>query len=219
MSDKKSLELDADMVQEKMSLLNITQQQLATHLKVTQQAVGNWFTRKKIPISHSVAIDSLLGLNHFKNMASNNHLSDDSMVSVRKIANIMVSAGTGYAMDDIHEYSDGGLLEISEFSIPNHYAMDNLRAIKVDGKSMLPTLMPDEYVLIDISQKQYTGDGLYVVNYGGNLIVKRLQFVPENGGTVEIISDNPQFKSYKLIMNDDQTSLYIIGKVVMQLTR
>ena len=217
MSDGKALNMDVDLVQSKMSLLGITQQQLAEKLNVTQQAVGNWFVRKRIPQQHYITIDQILGLDFFKNMNDNN--TTECTVSVKKIANIMVSAGTGYAMDDIHEYSDGGLLEISEFSIPNHYIMDNLRAIKVDGKSMLPTLMPDEYVLIDISQKQYTGDGLYVVNYGGNLIVKRLQFVPENGGTVEIISDNPQFKSYKLIMNDDQTSLYIIGKVVMQLTR
>lgn len=218
MSGGKDQNMDVDLVQSKMSLLGITQQQIAEKLNVTQQAVGNWFARKKIPPQHHIPIDQMLGLDYFKNMAKNNSCNECT-VSVRKIANIMVSAGNGYAMDDIHEYSDGDLLEISEFSIPNHYTLDNLRAIKVDGKSMLPTLMPDEYVLIDVSQKQYTGDGLYVVNYGGNLIVKRLQFIPENGGTIEIISDNPQFKSYKLIMNDDQTSLYIIGKVVMQLTR
>lgn len=202
----------------------LTQSDIAKMIGTGQQAVGQWFTRKDIPLKwHRRLAEKLLGekpltidMERFKVLASQN---EDDTLSVQKIANISVSAGNGYAVDSIDEYNDIDTLQISKHGIPSRYEPSMLRAIKVDGKSMLPTLLPDEYVIIDITQKRYSGDGLYVVNYGGNLLVKRLQFVPERGGTIEIISDNPDFKSYKLIMADDQTSLYIIGRVITQITR
>ena len=204
----------------------LTQSDVAKMIGTGQQAVGQWFTRKEIPLKwHSLLRDRLLlgklkdlkiDVEHYKELASS---YNEDMVDVRKIANISVSAGSGYLIDSIDDYNEVNTLQISQYSLPSGADASSLRAIKVDGKSMLPTLMPDEYVIIDVSQKRYIGDGLYVVNYGGNLLVKRLQFIPSNGGTIEIISDNPEYKSYKLVMNDDQTSLYIIGRVIAQVTR
>jgi len=214
-------------LREIMTERRLTQGDIAKLIGTGQQAVGQWFTRKEIPLKwHKILNEKLLlqklsgvkiDIEQFKTLAEQN--CPKEVMEVRKIANINVSAGSGYAIDCIDEYNDIDTLQISQYSIPNHYNIDNLRAIKVDGKSMLPTLIPDEYVIIDIAQKRYVGDGLYVVNYGGNLLVKRLQYIPSNGGTIEIISDNPEFKSYKIVMNDDQTSLYIIGRVVAQITR
>ena len=219
--------MTVEELREIMTERRLTQSDVAKMIGTGQQAVGQWFTRKEIPLKwHRLLKDRILGetkplgnidIERFKSMAEENFPTET--LHVKKIANINVSAGSGYSIDAIDEYIDTDTLQISQYSLPNHYNMEHLRAIKVDGKSMLPTLIPDEYVIIDVSQKKYVGDGLYVVNYGGNLIVKRLQFIPSNGGTIEIISDNPEFKSYKIIMNDDQTSLYIIGRVVAQITR
>lgn len=212
-------------LREIMAERRLTQSDIAKMIGTGQQAVGQWFTRKEIPLKWRSLLKSKLieqqlkgvkiDIDHYKTLASKN---SDDLIDIRKIANISVSAGSGYAIDSIDEYSDIDTLQISQYSIPS-CDVTKLRAIRVDGKSMLPTLMPDEYVIIDIGQKRYVGDGLYVVNYGGNLLVKRLQYIPLNGGTIEIISDNPEYKSYKLVMNDDQTSLYIVGRVIAQVTR
>jgi transcriptional regulator with XRE-family HTH domain len=164
----------------------LTQSDVAKTVGTGQQAVGQWFTRKEIPLKwHRLLKDRLLNdakpmdnidMERFKNLAEENLPTET--LHVKKIANINVSAASGYSIDAIDEYIDTDTLQISQYSLPNHYNIQHLRAIKVDGKSMLPTLIPDEYVIIDVSQKKYVGDGLYVVNYGGNLIVKRLQFIP-----------------------------------------
>jgi len=204
------------MVDEKL-----TQADVAQKLNIKQQAVGQWFSRNSIPLKYHAKLSNIFGLKldmeEVIRQASIESKEKEECISIQKIHNIAVSAGSGYGVDCIDEFYDTDTLQISKFSVPNGIEPKFLRAIKVDGKSMLPTLLPNEYVIIDTSQRRYSGDGLYVLNYGGNLLVKRLQFIPIDNGTLEIISDNPQFKSHRVALNDDQTTLYIIGRVICQI--
>ena len=194
----------------------LTQIDIASILGIKQQAVGQWFSRGSIPLKYHFKLSQHFGINKDIPELVKKPIEDN--VEVKKILNIKVSAGSGYDTTGIDEYSDNGVISVSKHII-GHNNVDNMRAIKVDGKSMLPTLMPNEYVIIDITQNLYRGDGIYVLNYGGNLIVKRLQYLPINNGTLEIISDNKDFNSYKISLNDDQTTLYIIGRVICQITK
>lgn len=93
-----------------------------------------------------------------------------------------------------------------------------LKAPPASGTSMLHTIMPNEYVIIDSCINRYVGDDLYVMNFAGNLLVKRLQFDPVLN-SIDIISDNPQYTNYKLNMNEDQSHFHIIGRVVTTIRR
>lgn len=213
--------MEAKTLKEIMLQKSLTQLDIADILGIKQQAVGQWFTRNKIPDKYHYKLAKHFGLStnieDFGSPPSTE--TNKETVDVKKILNIKVSAGSGYPIDSIDEYSDDGTIAISRAIIGYPIKVENIRAIRVDGKSMLPTLIPDEYVLFDISKNFYSGDGLYVLNYGGNLIVKRLQYLPINNGTLDIISDNKDFKSYKVSLSDDQTTLYIVGKVICQITK
>ncbi len=70
---------------------------------------------------------------------------------------------------------------------------DQLAAISASGDSMEPTLSDGDTVLIDMTQRSTTReDGIYVIDYDGLLLVKRLRFDPARR-VVRIISDNPKY--------------------------
>lgn len=213
--------MDTKTLKEIMLQQALTQSDIADILSVKQQAVGQWFSRGSIPAKYHYKLSKHFGIpiNGGELVSSVIMDTQKETVDVKKILNIKVSAGNGYSTDGIDEYSDNGTIAVSKDIIGHTMDAEHIRAIQVDGKSMLPTLMPDEYVLIDISKNFYSGDGLYVLNYGGNLIVKRLQYLPINNGTLEIISDNKDFKNYTISLSDDQTTLYILGRVICQITK
>ena len=85
-----------------------------------------------------------------------------------------------------------------------------MRIIQVDGYSMIPLLLPDSWVIFEESDV-WRGDGLYVLNYDNELMVKLLQKLPN--GNLEIISANKDYKSF-VIERDTQSVVRIVGKVL-----
>ena len=90
---------------------------------------------------------------------------------------------------------------------------DNLKIIKTIGESMLPTIKPGEFVLIDLSCKIPTSDGLYVLRNGEDLVVRRIQIDPVNN-SIEVISDN---KTYKSKFYPDFKTVSVIGRVLFHM--
>ncbi len=85
-----------------------------------------------------------------------------------------------------------------------------VRVIKVDGYSMVPMLYPDTYILFD-ECGEFKTDGLYIINYDNELMVKLIQIDPR--GTLYIKSVNPDYQSWT-IDPKDQTVFRIIGRVL-----
>lgn len=94
------------------------------------------------------------------------------------------------------------------FKTPPNYA--KLRCMQVSGYSMVPMLFPDSWVIAEISQ-EFAGDGLYIINYCGNFMVKLLQKSPN--GVLHIKSVNKDYESYDIGLDDD-VQVYIVGKVL-----
>ncbi|MBR1778128.1 MAG: hypothetical protein IJ752_06050 [Alphaproteobacteria bacterium] len=88
-----------------------------------------------------------------------------------------------------------------------------LKIIKTIGESMLPTIKPDEFVLVDLSYKTPSSDGLYVLCIGNDLMVKRIQINPIDN-SVEIISDNPAYRSS---FAKNYTEVRVVGRVIYHL--
>ncbi|ECZ5737794.1 MULTISPECIES: XRE family transcriptional regulator [Campylobacter] len=125
--------------------------------------------------------------------------------------NISASAGGGNELEGLECYESGELMAIDKAffkTIPS----SSIKAIRVDGYSMTPMLFPDSWVIFEESA-DFKGDGLYVLNYNGQLMVKLLQLNPfEN--ILEIISVNKEYKSYSIKLDESQTPLFIKGKVL-----
>lgn len=121
-----------------------------------------------------------------------------------------VGAGESVDIDGVEVYDTEVLMPFSKMLFRLKPDVEKLRCMRVSGYSMIPMLYPDSWVIADIN-KEFKGDGLYIINYSGNFMVKLLQKAPD--GTLEIISINKEYKSYE-IGPDDDTQAYIIGKVL-----
>lgn len=139
-----------------------------------------------------------------------NSVPDTDQIFIRKLSSA-VGAGESVDINGIEIYDTDVLVPFSRmlFKVcPKN--TNRIRCMPVEGYSMVPMLFPDSWVIADVTAK-FEGDGLYIINYCGNFMVKLLQKDPD--GALDIISVNQQYKSYH-IGADDQTEVYIVGKVL-----
>ncbi|CAH6854484.1 S24 family peptidase [Vibrio campbellii] len=81
----------------------------------------------------------------------------------------------------------------------------------VRGDSMAPTLKNQALVMVH-KVDEFSGDGVYVFRFDGQLMVKRLQFMPK---VIKVVSDNPTYENWELLKDDlKNEDFQIIGEVV-----
>lgn len=125
--------------------------------------------------------------------------------------NLIAQAGGGNEVLDLECYESGEVLTIDKAffkAVPGN----KLKAIRVEGYSMIPMLMPDSWVVFE-DNRNYKGDGLYIINYAGQLMVKLLQLDPAQK-ILDIISVNKEYKSYSVALAESQAEVIIVGKVL-----
>jgi phage repressor protein C with HTH and peptisase S24 domain len=86
------------------------------------------------------------------------------------------------------------------------YKAEKLMALKVSGESMEPGLWDGDLVVINSADTQPTDGEVFVANYEGEVVIKRLE---RNAGEWWLTSDNPRFKPKKC---DEHAEL--LGRVV-----
>lgn len=119
-----------------------------------------------------------------------------------------VQAGKGNAIDGIrYDIVETMTISKSLFKTP---PSGSVRVIKVDGYSMVPMLYPDTFVVFD-ECCEFKTDGLYIINYDNELMVKLIQIDPY--GSIHIKSINPDYQSW-IIQRDEQVFFSIVGKVL-----
>lgn len=123
---------------------------------------------------------------------------------------VKASAGDGNHLEGIDSFDASSTINIDKMLF-NGRPSENLRAIQVDGYSMAPMLMPDSWVIFEL-ERDYEGDGLYILNWRNVLMVKQIQLDMANG-QLKIISTNKDYDSYD-VNPDDQSVFKIIGKVI-----
>ena len=85
--------------------------------------------------------------------------------------------------------------------------------INTDGESMYPTIIGGkDQVMIDESKKEIFDGKIYLFRMENSLFAKRLQKLPKN--RIKVISDNPEYESYVIDLNDESTDFAIIGRVM-----
>jgi phage repressor protein C with HTH and peptisase S24 domain len=222
--------------------LDLSLKAFGTPLGVSGQAVHDWETGKT-PVSVRVAstiekafgvpTDWLLKGNgpfRFKNLDGqldeqlnelwincvntvSQHLGDKAPRLDIPLLSAQPCSGAGTTLDD-YVGTDGGISFDERwlrkaFSVPPK----NLRLLEVDGDSMMPTILPDEWVFVDASPAQgLTKQGVWVLRIGDTLRVKRIEWLGANKGRA--VSDNPAYSPIPL-----GTSTPLMGRVVGHLQR
>lgn len=76
------------------------------------------------------------------------------------------------------------------------------------GPSMRPEIDHGDVVMVDTAIQQFDGDGVYVINLGGETQIKMLQM---RGDGLYVVSANPAYPPYRVEQTED---LHIGGRVV-----
>jgi hypothetical protein len=90
---------------------------------------------------------------------------------------------------------------------------NNLSVVMVKGDSMVGVLNDKDAILVDHSRTE-ASDGLYALQIGNEIFVKRVQRLPH---ALRITSANPEYDPFEVpLQNGDSSdnSVSIIGKVV-----
>lgn len=87
----------------------------------------------------------------------------------------------------------------------------NVKLITANGTSMQGTIENGDVLFVDISVKQFDGDGIYVISRSDELHVKRLQRL--HGMRLAIISDNKSNKT-ETLNAQEANEVIICGRVL-----
>ncbi|CAM4191870.1 S24 family peptidase [Klebsiella grimontii] len=111
---------------------------------------------------------------------------------------IEVLRSVEYSNDDARHMFDGRKAE-------------NIRIINVRGDSMSGTIEPGDLLFVDISVKNFDGDGIYAFLYDDTAHVKRLQKMKDK---LLVISDNKSYAAWDPIEKDEMNRVFVFGKII-----
>ena len=129
------------------------------------------------------------------------------------LLNVRAGAGEGiynYVIETVDTIS----LDKSFFRTPIN--TNKIKGIQVDGDSMEPTLRDGDYVLID-ENINFGTNGIYAIQYGGQILIKRLQFKMD--GTILIISDNDKYDKELFNPKENQLPFQVLGIKILSIQK
>lgn len=129
------------------------------------------------------------------------------------LLNVRAGAGEGiynYVIETVDTIS----LDKSFFRTPIN--TNKIKGIQVDGDSMEPTLRDGDYVLID-ENINFGTNGIYAIQYGGQILIKRLQFKMD--GTILIISDNDKYDKEVFNPKENQLPFEVLGIKILSIQK
>lgn len=85
----------------------------------------------------------------------------------------------------------------------------HLKMVTGWGQSMAPTIKHRDPLLVDVSIREFTGDGIYMFSWEGHLYIKRLQWIGDD--QIKMISDNDRHQPQTI--RADET--YIQARVLL----
>ena len=165
--------------------------------------------KENVRQSTNLSVNMSDNLSNLKKTEEADQVSYDQIL-IRKLSSA-VGAGESVDINGVEVYDTDILVPFSQMLFKvRPKKIDRIRCMQVDGYSMVPMLFPDSWVIADVTAK-FEGDGLYIINYCDNFMVKLLQKSPD--GTLHIKSVNKDYESYD-IGPDDDAQVYIVGKVL-----
>lgn len=85
----------------------------------------------------------------------------------------------------------------------------HLKMVTGWGQSMAPTIKHRDPLLVDVSVREFAGDGIYMFSWEGHLYIKRLQWIGDE--QITMLSDNPRHPPQTIRAEDT----YIQARVLL----
>lgn len=204
-----------------MELNLSTYKELANALGVSPNTLDTWKARGEIPDKWYKKFSSI-SLARYESESNRSFdtkliktisdLSASNSIIYAPIISAKASAGSGAIHYDVETVGQLMIDRMMFKILPN---LQNIRAVEVSGDSMYPTLKDGDFVIIEEGE-QFSGEGIYVLQFDSMLLVKRLQ---GSSRGIRVLSDNIYYKEDEYIPEDDQRTFQIVGKVVLRIQR
>lgn len=198
-------------------VLQLNQTEFGKKIGITMRAVQKWengeskpqnSTLKSLINTFNVNPDWLLNGTGEMFIGENRQQEVSDIISIPYYPEVSAAAGSGALVYDENTVKH---LQISS-AIINISTGDNVCLINATGNSMQPVIDDKDLLLVDLSQKLITDEGIYVIRLDTTLVVKRVQKIL-NG--VILISDNPQYPPREISANNfNENDAAVIGKVI-----
>lgn len=131
----------------------------------------------------------------------------DGAITIRSV-DLSYAMGDGTNIEDYYEV-EGVKFDPNFIRNVTRAPADRLFVARGDGDSMFPTLINDDQVLIDTTQRKLNQqDRIWACSLHGAGMIKRLRVIGE--GRVEVRSDNPTIGNREV----DLEELFIVGRVI-----
>lgn len=135
--------------------------------------------------------------------------SDPSLTHIKKVR-LKVQAGiTGFQVEPEH-YEGETTTVPTKWVEGRGFAREALLSIIVKGDSMIPNLHDGDTIVVNTKDKQLVSGSVYVINYEGEAVVKRMV---RDAGQWWLMSDNPDQARYHRQLCKGAECI-VIGKVV-----
>jgi len=132
---------------------------------------------------------------------------DDGAIEIRQV-DLAYAMGPGTNVDDYPEETPVKF-DPHFLSLLTRAPANRLFVARGDGDSMSPTLINDDMVMIDTTQRMLNmQDRIWAVSVYGAGMIKRLRAIGE--GRVMVLSDNPTVPEQEVAADD----LHIVGRVI-----
>lgn len=125
-----------------------------------------------------------------------------------------LSAGNGSLVEANPTPLGFHLIETSWLRSLTRAQIDSLAVVRVDGDSMERTLFDGDWVLVDMSQKRLSREGIYAIQVFENAWIKRISLNLRDK-LVRIISDN----SVVPMQEYPEDELMVLGRVIALVAR
>ena len=145
------------------------------------------------------------GIKPIVNNSADGYVSSDEFMFIRQMRG-KISAGGGLEPDDTVDLR----IAFRKDWITHKGKPENMSLIKVDGDSMIPTLLNGDLVLVDHGKNYIASQGgIYAISVNHEIMIKRVQPVFPNG-KLRVISDNKQYEAYEI----ESDKVKINGKII-----
>lgn len=226
-------DLRAQRLREARELLDLKLEEMGRAVGASKRSWQDWEKGRRVPDGDTYARLSELGLNGewllggdgpaLKKMPAKGGAgvlrtgydllptaadAEGEYVRVRQY-NVQASAGSGELVD--HEYV------VQEIQFRRDWlrralgvSAANVVLLEAAGDSMKPTIEGGDMLLVDVGDPKCKGDGVYVLTYAEQLMVKRVEFQPD--GYALVVADNPAYPGER--RRFQLSELHIVGRVV-----
>lgn len=213
-------------------LLSLSQQEFASRIGITQGALSQLESKKS-----KLSLDSLLKINRTFGVDCNWLVTGEGEIfyqknvrELRRMGNgnhnvarsghiplIRGEAHAGY----LKNYQDEEYLNsLDVYKIPG-YESDGYRLFEVEGDSMIPSIHPGEIVvcegLSDVNAVE--NGGLYIVVAEEGIVAKRVYIYEEDRSMLILKSDNTNYKTYSIPMNNVREIWQVRAKITSVFTQ